>query len=328
MPWWRSSSPSRWSAGRARACSPGSSSGWPWRSSSPSRSIVDGWLTKLTAPIVLYNPEHHLGLRWPWDVPVEDYLFGFAMVASTIVLWERAKRSRRTDRRAPAGGHARPRRGGPVDAGQVTRTEVPEAFDEVAERYDLMVGLSPGYHAQLRASADALLGAIPDAAVVVSAEGESARRLPPAAPARPRAAGRVRRPALSSRPCVGTPAPGGRYRRPSCCGAGCRRLARHARRRTQQGLALVGRLRAGPRRGAGASARARRSTRGRRPRRGARGLPRAQRSRPRRRHRGDPRRASPGRGARRARLLRARSAGCDARSGRRCAGRSSSRSAG
>ena len=56
--------------------------------------VVDGWLTKLSAPIVIYNPEHHLGLRFPWDVPVEDYLFGFAMVASAIILWERAKRSR------------------------------------------------------------------------------------------------------------------------------------------------------------------------------------------------------------------------------------------
>jgi ubiquinone/menaquinone biosynthesis C-methylase UbiE len=51
-----------------------------------------------------------------------------------------------------------------VDAGQVTRTEVPEAFDEVADRYDLMVGMSPGYHAQLGASADALLDMIPDVA--------------------------------------------------------------------------------------------------------------------------------------------------------------------
>ena len=56
--------------------------------------LVDGWLTKLSAPIVIYNPEHHLGPRWPWDVPVEDYLFGFAMVAGTIILWERAKRRR------------------------------------------------------------------------------------------------------------------------------------------------------------------------------------------------------------------------------------------
>ena len=34
---------------------------------------------------------------------------------------------------------------------------MPEAFDEVADRYDLMVGLSPGYRAQLRGSADLLL---------------------------------------------------------------------------------------------------------------------------------------------------------------------------
>lgn len=55
--------------------------------------LVDGWLTKLSAPIVIYNPDHHLGLRFPWDIPVEDYLFGFSMVTSSIVLWERAKRS-------------------------------------------------------------------------------------------------------------------------------------------------------------------------------------------------------------------------------------------
>jgi lycopene cyclase domain-containing protein len=60
--------------------------------------LVDGWLTKLSAPIVLYAPEHFLGVRWPWDVPVEDYLFGFAMVGSAIVLWERAKAARSGDR--------------------------------------------------------------------------------------------------------------------------------------------------------------------------------------------------------------------------------------
>lgn len=56
--------------------------------------LVDGWLTKLSAPIVLYAPGQFLGVRWPWDVPVEDYLFGFAMVGGTIVLWERAKAAR------------------------------------------------------------------------------------------------------------------------------------------------------------------------------------------------------------------------------------------
>ena len=59
---------------------------------------VDGWLTKLSAPIVIYAPEQHLGPRWPWDIPVEDFLFGFSMVTLCLVLWERAKaRTARTD---------------------------------------------------------------------------------------------------------------------------------------------------------------------------------------------------------------------------------------
>jgi ubiquinone/menaquinone biosynthesis C-methylase UbiE len=37
------------------------------------------------------------------------------------------------------------------------RGEVPEAFDDVASRYDLMVALNPGYHAHLRRSANALV---------------------------------------------------------------------------------------------------------------------------------------------------------------------------
>jgi len=50
---------------------------------------VDGWLTKLSAPIVLYAPEHTTGLRFPWDIPVEDFLFGFALVTAVLLLWER-----------------------------------------------------------------------------------------------------------------------------------------------------------------------------------------------------------------------------------------------
>lgn len=42
----------------------------------------------------------------------------------------------------------------------VHRGEVPEAFDEVADRYDLMVALNPGYHAHLRRSADALVSSL------------------------------------------------------------------------------------------------------------------------------------------------------------------------
>jgi ubiquinone/menaquinone biosynthesis C-methylase UbiE len=41
--------------------------------------------------------------------------------------------------------------------------EVPEAFDEVADWYDLMVALNPGYHAHLRHSAAALVAGLPRA---------------------------------------------------------------------------------------------------------------------------------------------------------------------
>ncbi|MBK8459937.1 MAG: lycopene cyclase domain-containing protein [Micropruina sp.] len=50
---------------------------------------VDGWLTKLSAPIVIYAPEHMLGIRFPWDIPIEDYGFGFAMVTLTLLVWHR-----------------------------------------------------------------------------------------------------------------------------------------------------------------------------------------------------------------------------------------------
>ncbi len=51
--------------------------------------LVDGWLTKLTAPIVIYDRSENTGFRFPWDIPVEDYLFGFALIVLTILLWER-----------------------------------------------------------------------------------------------------------------------------------------------------------------------------------------------------------------------------------------------
>jgi lycopene cyclase domain-containing protein len=54
---------------------------------------VDGWLTKLSAPIVLYSDDHFSGVRFPWDIPVEDFLFGFALVTAVLLLWERTRRS-------------------------------------------------------------------------------------------------------------------------------------------------------------------------------------------------------------------------------------------
>ena len=52
--------------------------------------IVDGWLTKLSAPIVLYDEDRTTGIRFPWDVPLEDFLFGFALITAVLLLWERA----------------------------------------------------------------------------------------------------------------------------------------------------------------------------------------------------------------------------------------------
>ena len=53
---------------------------------------VDGWLTKLSAPLVLYEPAMMLGVRFPWDIPVEDFGFGFSMVTLTIICWIRLGR--------------------------------------------------------------------------------------------------------------------------------------------------------------------------------------------------------------------------------------------
>jgi lycopene cyclase domain-containing protein len=53
---------------------------------------VDGWLTKLSAPIVVYNPNQVSGVRFPWNIPVEDFLFGFALVTTTLLAWVRTAR--------------------------------------------------------------------------------------------------------------------------------------------------------------------------------------------------------------------------------------------
>lgn len=65
------------------------------------QALVEGWLTKLSAPVFLYARDGISGLRFPWDIPVEDFLFGFSMVTLTILLWVRAG-TREADRR-PSG---------------------------------------------------------------------------------------------------------------------------------------------------------------------------------------------------------------------------------
>lgn len=56
---------------------------------------VDGWLTKLHAPVVRYAEWAIIGVRIPWDIPVEDFLFGFSMITLTLLLWERRKEAAR-----------------------------------------------------------------------------------------------------------------------------------------------------------------------------------------------------------------------------------------
>ena len=56
---------------------------------------MNGWLTKLSAPIVLYDGNATTGWRFPWDIPVEDYLYGFALLTLTMLLWDAAARKRR-----------------------------------------------------------------------------------------------------------------------------------------------------------------------------------------------------------------------------------------
>lgn len=49
--------------------------------------LVDGWLTKLSDPIVIYNEANTIGIRAPFDIPIEDFGFGFAMITLTLSVW-------------------------------------------------------------------------------------------------------------------------------------------------------------------------------------------------------------------------------------------------
>jgi lycopene cyclase domain-containing protein len=53
------------------------------------QAFVNGWLTRLSDPSVLYSPEMIVGSRFPFDSPVEDLLFGWAMVTLAIAGWVR-----------------------------------------------------------------------------------------------------------------------------------------------------------------------------------------------------------------------------------------------
>ena len=83
--------------------------------------LVDGWLTKLSAPIVIYDSGEIIGLRVPWDIPVEDYLFGFSMITLTLLVWLRIGDD--DDERADATDAHTSSEGSPVTPGGDSTTE-------------------------------------------------------------------------------------------------------------------------------------------------------------------------------------------------------------
>lgn len=49
---------------------------------------VDGWLAHAATPTVVYNSAHITGVRAPLHIPIEDLLFGFALVTLVSLMWE------------------------------------------------------------------------------------------------------------------------------------------------------------------------------------------------------------------------------------------------
>jgi lycopene cyclase domain-containing protein len=49
--------------------------------------FVDGWLTKISSPIVQYSPKHFSGIRIFFSSPIEDFVYGLALLLLTISIW-------------------------------------------------------------------------------------------------------------------------------------------------------------------------------------------------------------------------------------------------
>lgn len=50
---------------------------------------VDGWLTKLSSPIVVYRESATSGIRPVWDILAEEYVYAFALLTLVMVVWDR-----------------------------------------------------------------------------------------------------------------------------------------------------------------------------------------------------------------------------------------------
>lgn len=59
---------------------------------------VDGWLTKLSAPIVIYRPDDTSQLYPVWNILAEEYLYAFAVLTMVMILWDRQARPTEDDR--------------------------------------------------------------------------------------------------------------------------------------------------------------------------------------------------------------------------------------
>ena len=64
--------------------------------------LTNGWLTKLSAPIVNYDADAKSPWRFPLDIPIEDFAFGFALLALVVIRWTAAGQ-RDTTAAAPTG---------------------------------------------------------------------------------------------------------------------------------------------------------------------------------------------------------------------------------
>jgi lycopene cyclase domain-containing protein len=49
---------------------------------------VDGWLTKLSSPIVVYEPDDVSGWRPVWDILGEEFAYAFALLTLVLLCWE------------------------------------------------------------------------------------------------------------------------------------------------------------------------------------------------------------------------------------------------
>ena len=54
---------------------------------------VDGWLTKLSAPIVLYDDADTTAIRPVWDILAEEFVYAFALLTLVMLVWDHLGRA-------------------------------------------------------------------------------------------------------------------------------------------------------------------------------------------------------------------------------------------